>query len=91
MKNLQGEPMSTEMQQTIADFITQKILKQPKRVIRPDESLISGGLIDSFSLVDLALFVEDTFGVRIADSELNASTFDSIDQLVSLIVSRQKK
>ena len=83
--------MFTEMHQTIADFIAQKILKQPKRVIRPDEALISGGLIDSFSLVDLALFVEDTFGVRIADSELNASTFDSIDQLVNLIVSRQKK
>ena len=83
--------MFTEMHQTIAYFIAQKILKQPKRVIRPNEALISGGLIDSFSLVDLALFVEDTFGVRIADSELNASTFDSIDQLVNLIVSRQKK
>ena len=83
--------MSTEMHQTIANFITQKILKQPKRTLRPEEALISGGLIDSFSLVDLALFVEDTFGVRIADSELNAATFDSIEQLATLIVSRQPK
>lgn len=82
--------MSAEIQQTIANFIAQKILKQPKRVIRPEDALISSGLIDSFSLVDLALFVEDTFGVRIADSELNASTFDSIEQLAGLIVSRQK-
>ena len=82
--------MSTEIQQTIADFIAQKILKQPKRVINPTDALISSGLIDSFSLVDLALFVEDTFGVRIADSELNASTFDSIEQLSDLIVARQK-
>ena len=82
--------MSAEIRQTIADFIAQKILKQPKRVIRPEDALISSGLVDSFSLVDLALFVEDTFGVRIADSELNASTFDSIDQLAGLIVSRQK-
>ncbi len=83
--------MSTEMQQTIADFIVQKILKQPKRIIQPGDALISSGLIDSFSLVDLALFVEDTFGVRIADSELNASTFDSIDQLVNLIQVRRNK
>jgi acyl carrier protein len=82
--------MSAEIQQTIAGFIAQKILKQPKRVIRPEDALISSGLVDSFSLVDLALFVEDTFGVRIADSELNASTFDSIEQLAGLIVSRQK-
>jgi acyl carrier protein len=83
--------MSTEMQQTISDFIVKTILKQPKRVIQPADALISSGLIDSFSLVDLALFVEDTFSVRIADSELNASTFDSIEQLANLIQARQKK
>jgi acyl carrier protein len=82
--------MSTEMHQTIANFIAQKILKQPKRVINPTDALISSGLIDSFSLVDLALFVEDTFGVRIADSELNSNTFDSIEQLAALIQSRKK-
>ena len=83
--------MSTEMQQKLSDFIVKTILKQPKRVIQPADALISSGLIDSFSLVDLALFVEDTFGVRIADSELNASTFDSIEQLANLIQTRQKK
>ena len=55
----------TETISSLATFITSKILKQPKRVITADESLISSGLIDSFSLVDLALFVEDNFGVRI--------------------------
>jgi len=65
------------------------MLKQPKRVIQPDEALISSGLIDSFHLVDLALFVEDTFGVTIDDAELNADTFDSLQQLTDLIRSRQ--
>ena len=83
--------MSAEMHQKIAEFIAKQILKQPKRVIQPTEPLISGGLIDSFSLVDLALFVEDNFGVRIADSELNVNTFDSIEQLTNLILARQKK
>lgn len=83
--------MSEEMYKQISDFIAVKILKQPKRIIKADEALISGGVIDSFSLVDLALFVEDTFGVRIADSELNANTFDSIEQLSALIIARQKK
>ena len=82
--------MSAEMHQPIADFIAQKILRQPKRVIAPQDALISSGLVDSFSLVDLALFVEDTFGVRIADSELNADTFDSIEQLATLIAARKK-
>ena len=73
----------------LAAYISGDILKQPKRVIRPDESIISSGLIDSFSLVDLGLFVEDNFGVRIDDTELNASTFDTLEQLAKLIQSRQ--
>jgi acyl carrier protein len=73
----------------LAAFIKTIILKQPNRVIEPGEPLISSGLIDSFSLMDLALFVEDTFGVRIEDTELNAGTFDNLNQLASLIESRK--
>ena len=81
----------TDDVETIANFISGKILKQPKRRIDPAEALISSGLIDSFSLVDLAMFIEDTFGVHIDDTELNAQTFDTLDQLANLIQSRQKK
>ena len=81
------------MSQTIPrleTFIAAKILRQPGRSIGADEALISSGLVDSFSLMDLALFVEDTFGVRIEDTELNAQTFDSLSQLAGLIESRAK-
>ncbi len=73
----------------IEKYIVTQVLKQPNRKISADEPLISSGLIDSFSLMDLALFVEDTFGVRIEDTELNASTFDNLTQLAALIASRQ--
>ena len=66
-------------------------MKQPKRILDPSMALISSGVIDSFNLVDLALFVEDEFGVHIDDSELNSATFDNVDQLTSLIKSRLKK
>ncbi len=81
--------MTTEIASALENHISAKILKQPGRKIEPGEPLISGGLIDSFSLVDLALFVEDTFGVRIEDSELNAQTFDTLSQLTDLIRRRQ--
>lgn len=73
----------------LADYIASEILKEPGRHIADNEALISSGLIDSFSLVDLALFVEDTFGVQIDDAELTASVFDSIDQLAELIEGRK--
>lgn len=73
----------------LATFVATEILKQQERQISPDEPLISGGLIDSFNLVDLALFVEEEFGVRIEDFELNMETFDTLAQLVALILERK--
>ena len=73
----------------LAQYIATQILKQPNRSIGSQEALISSGLIDSLSLVDLALFVEDNFGAHIDDTELNAATFDTLEQLVALIRQRQ--
>jgi acyl carrier protein len=80
--------MADEIITKLAGFITKNILKEPNRVLDPDEKLISSGVVGSFCLIDLALFVEDTFGVQIADTELNANTFDSLSQLAALIRSR---
>jgi acyl carrier protein len=70
-------------------YITTKILKNPARTLSADEPLLSAGVIDSFSLVDLAIFIEDTFGVHLDDMELNADAFDSLDQLAGLILARR--
>lgn len=70
-------------------YIAAQILRQPQAIIKSDDPLITSGLIDSFHLVDLSLFIEDHFGVHIDDTELTADTFDSLDQLVALIKSRQ--
>jgi acyl carrier protein len=73
----------------LSRYIATEILKQPGRQIQPGEALISSGLIDSFSLVDLALFIEDSFGVHIDDTELNAASFDTLAELDALIRLRQ--
>jgi len=71
--------------------IAEEILSQPNREILSDEPLITSGLIDSFHLVDLALIVEDEFGVRIEDTELNSNCFNTISQLANLIIGRLNK
>jgi acyl carrier protein len=81
--------MSDHVISKLSAFIASEILKQPGRELAPDTQLISSGLVDSFSLMDIALFVEDTFGVRIEDTELNAETFDTLQQLTDLVESRQ--
>jgi len=81
--------MSQEIISHLANRIVTEILKQPKKTITATDKLISSGLIDSFSLVDLSLMVEDDYGVHIDDTELNADTFDTLEQLAVLIEARQ--
>ena len=84
----QKENMAAEILQILSNYIATQILKQPKRVLRSDEPLLSNGLVDSFSLVDLSLFIEKEFNVLIDNTELNPQTFDTLAQLTSLVQSR---
>lgn len=83
------EKLMSKILPGLEKFIAENILRQPGRSIAPDAALISSGLVDSFSLVDLSLYIEDTYGVRIDDTELNVDTFDTLEQLADLIRSRQ--
>jgi acyl carrier protein len=80
--------MTAEIYESLSSFIATQILKQPTRVIKPEEPIISSGLIDSFNLVDLSLYIEKTFGVVVDDTELNRETFDNLSQLTQLVQSR---
>ena len=69
-------------------YLTQEVLHDPDYPLTDDEPLISSGLIDSFSLVDIALWAENTVGVRIEDNELTADNFDTLAQLADHIQAR---
>ena len=77
-----------EIISTLKKKIAVEILNLPQKQIETDEALISTGLIDSFSLVDLALLIEDTYDVRIEDTELNSDVFDTLGQLAEIVISR---
>ena len=70
-------------------FITGELMKDPEYPLQDDEALISGGLIDSFSLVELQIFIEQEFGVRVDDTELTAEAIDTINDLVAVIEKTQ--
>ncbi len=81
--------METTTIEILANYIATEILKQPRRKLSPAEALVSSGLVDSFHLVDLALYIEDTFGVHLDDTELTADTFDTLEQLAALVDQRR--
>jgi acyl carrier protein len=81
--------MSTDIRTSLKAFLTAEILHDPGYPLTDDEPLISSGLIDSFSLVDIALWVEKNFGIRIEDNELTADNFNSVNEFVAHIEARR--
>ena len=59
-------------------------LKRPSE-INDDTPLVSGGLVDSMSIVDLILELEGAFGVSIPASEVQPDDFDSIRTIADTI------
>jgi acyl carrier protein len=73
----------------LREYLTRDVLRDPTYPLGNDDPLISSGLVDSFSLVDIALWVENELGVHIDNSELNADHFDTLAELADFIAKRQ--
>ena len=73
----------------LREYLTKEILRDASYPLGENDPIISSGLVDSFSLVDVALWVENEFGVHIDNSELHADNFDSVAQLAGYIEQRQ--
>jgi acyl carrier protein len=51
----------------------------------PDDKLFSSGAVDSFGVLELIVFLEDTFGIVIDPARHDLSQFDSVRQIVALV------
>ncbi len=50
-----------------------------------DTSLIRGGYVDSFSMINVLVFLEKTFNVRIPDDKATADHFDTVNKMVDVL------
>jgi acyl carrier protein len=51
-------------------------------------SFLETGIINSLGIMELVQFVEQAFGIAVADEEIVPANFDSVNQLVAYIEAR---
>ncbi|MDD3144080.1 MAG: acyl carrier protein [Candidatus Cloacimonetes bacterium] len=73
------------MQEKLIEFIKDEFLTDPDMEIDTETKLISSGLIDSFSLVSLQVFIEKEFGKKIPAPRITAETFDTVRQMMDIM------
>ena len=79
-----------EIKKRLRDFICVELIRKPKYALGDDEPVITGGLIDSFSLVQISVFIEDEFGVYIPDTDLTVAKMDTLNQMATRIAQEQR-
>ena len=57
--------------------------------IEEDTLLFSTGLIDSFSMIDLIVFIETSNGIRIGPSEIILDNIDSIGRILTFLAKKE--
>jgi len=75
-----------ELKDTILDYVKKEYLEEDDdREITFSTPLISGGIVDSFSMVSLKRFLETKYAIQIPDAKATPEAFDSVDNIIRLL------
>jgi acyl carrier protein len=55
-----------------------------------DTLLFSGGVLDSFSMVDLVMFLEKTGDFTMSATEVNLDNLDTIERILAFVLSKDE-
>ena len=75
-----------DLQRVIRDYVVKEYLEEgDDREITETTPLISGGIVDSFSMVSLKRFLERRYQIQIPDSEATTAVFDTVESIAGLV------
>jgi acyl carrier protein len=77
-----------DIKQIVRAFITSNFYVADPGTLADDASLLDQGIIDSTGVLEIIVFLEDTFGFKVADSEMVPENLDSIDNIASFVARR---
>lgn len=75
----------SNIKEIILDYVKREYLEDEDQVIDYDTPLISGGIVDSFSMVSLKVFLETKYKIQIPDAKASPKAFDSVNKIVLLL------
>ena len=80
-----------EISKVVRDYIVREYLEEgDDREVTETARLISGGIVDSFSMVSLKRFLEKKYHIQIPDADATPDAFDTVESIVALVERFQK-
>lgn len=79
-----------DLKDVILEYVIEEYADEDDEIAY-DTPLISGGLVDSFSMVSLKRFLEVRYKISIPDEDATPEAFDSVNKIVDLVKRFQDK
>jgi len=78
--------MQSEIEEKISKFIAETILFSSKVYPYPiDASFLENGIVDSMNIMEIVMFVEEQFKIKVEDNEITPDHFDSVLRIASFV------
>jgi len=80
-----------DLSKMVLDYVKKEYLEEDDdRELDVNTKLISGGIVDSFSMVSLKRFLEKKCSIQIPDADASPEAFDTVTSIVALVHRFQK-
>ena len=76
----------TTLREKLRSYIARELIRDESYIIGDDERIITDGLMDSFALAELAVYIENEFNVYIPDPDLTVAKMDTLNQIVARVM-----
>ncbi len=80
------------VEEQLRKYIADNILFSGNGYPHADEtSFLENGIVDSMNVMELAMFVEETFHIKVEDEDIVPDNFDSIQCLANFVRAKQER
>jgi acyl carrier protein len=78
------------MDDVIIDYISREIVQDPTQLPLSNETLLlEEGILDSLGLLQLVVFLEERFGITVAEADLVPENFASVGTICACLRARE--
>jgi acyl carrier protein len=79
--------MADELKDVVLEYVKNEYIEEDdeETELDYDTPLISGGIVDSFSMVSLKVFLEKKFKIQIPDAKATPEAFDTVNKICALV------
>ncbi len=83
--------MKKNIQKTFRNFIIENFLFEEDDNLKEDTSFLENGIIDSTGVLELVMFIEETYGISVEDDEIVPENLDSISKIAEYVQRKQEQ